>query len=525
MKLIENLSNQLGGGTSAEFIERLCQSLLAKPFVIATGGSGTGKTALSTAVAAYFSAVSLKTSIEPNFRTGDIVGAGRADYKISEITINTLTLVNPNGSIIVFPVELVDEWIEAADSGIINDAMPQKEVRNAVRDISKFDAFYHGWTAQLMGLAFSGKRTGTSAVEQSTNSAVIAVGADWTDSRNVLGFVNHLRTVDDGRPVFQSTPVLDLILEASKPENSELPFFLILDEMNLSHVERYFADFLSVMEQHDGRLRLHSEGPEGDASFVLPRSQVEAENDQVGVPQQLPYPPNLFVVGTVNIDETTYMFSPKVLDRANVIEFTVESDAIDAFLKKPQEYPDVQKAADGVAKAFQALALQARCGELEELPQATADGARQHLVALFDLLKAGRFEFAYRTANEVMRYLRVCRHLQESDEARAAWDESGWRDDLDDQIVQKILPKLHGSVGRVGNLLASLATYCAGGSKQAAAAFFPQDGNLQAVPLLEKSLSNPASADKTHDEFPKSRDKLRTMIRVLLDEQFVSFIN
>lgn len=345
-----------------------------------------------------------------------------------------------------------------------------------------------------------------------TNSAVVAVGADWTDNRNVLGYVNHLRP--DGNPVFQSTPVLDLLLEALKPGNEATPFFLVLDEMNLSHVERYFADFLSVMEQRNGSFKLHGEGGDGGAGFKLPNS----DSGKPGVPQSLPYPPNLFVIGTVNVDETTYMFSPKVLDRANVIEFAVKKGEIKSFLESPHEYKFPDKALDGVAEAFRALAVQARSGELDPLPDEPGEKVRKHLVALFSILKKGRFEFAYRTANEVSRYLQVCRHLAEDQEA---WDTGGWVEDLDDQILQKILPKLHGSIGRVGSLLGALAEYCGGKSEQEVAQWFPKDG--AAPPMLQSALKKPESQE--HTPFGKSAKKLRSMIRVLQDEQFVSFIN
>jgi 5-methylcytosine-specific restriction protein B len=78
----------------------------------------------------------------------------------------------------------------------------------------------------------------------------------------VVGFVNHLRMVKragaktgEESPVYQSTAILDLLLEATKPEREKIPHFLILDEMNLSHVERYFADFLSAMEAREGVIR------------------------------------------------------------------------------------------------------------------------------------------------------------------------------------------------------------------------------------------------------------------------------
>ena len=118
-----------------------------------------------------------------------------------------------------------------------------------------------------------------------------------------------------------------------------------------------------------------------------------------------------------------------------------------------------------MAESFLALAKRARKdadeGGLDALPEAVSQKVTTHLTTLFRILKRGRFEFAYRTANEVVRYLRVCRYLaaEESDAAAEAWDKDGWQADLDAQIVQKILPKLHGSMGRVGRLLGALAVY------------------------------------------------------------------
>ena len=123
----------------------------------------------------------------------------------------------------------------------------------------------------------------------------------------------------DKVPIYQSTKILDLLLEASLDTNSAKPIFLILDEMNLSHVERYFADFLSALESRDAGLHLHREGK----GKRLPRQP----GGLADVPETLRLPRNVFVVGTVNVDETTYMFSPKVLDRANVIEFRVAETA------------------------------------------------------------------------------------------------------------------------------------------------------------------------------------------------------
>ncbi|MBC2604238.1 McrB family protein [Puniceicoccus vermicola] len=327
-----------------------------------------------------------------------------------------------------------------------------------------------------------------------SNFEIVAVGADWTDNRSVLGFVNHLNS-DNAGPRYQSTPILDLLLRAAN--DPEVPYFLILDEMNLSHVERYFADFLSAMEQKDGILKLHSE------SGNLRR----AGREEADVPAELSYPENLFVTGTVNIDETTYMFSPKVLDRANVIEFTVSDDEIGAFLKDPQDYPEVEPAEPGIAEGFLQLAKQARKMECEKLPAEPASLVSEHLLNLFKILKAERFEFAYRTAKEINIYLQVCRHLAED---KDGWDENGWQNDLDDQVLQKLLPKLHGSVGRIGKLLVTLAHYCQNGDYKSEVST-----QLSAAADLDANESTP---------FPKSMAKLQSMIRTLQDEQFVSFI-
>ena len=342
------------------------------------------------------------------------------------------------------------------------------------------------------------------------NVALVAVGADWTDNRNVVGYVNHLRETKmagtaDSRPVYQSTPVLDLLLEASKLGRESLPHFLILDEMNLSHVERYFADFLSAMEARDGAIRLHSEG-----DFRLPRF----EGDMLGVPQLLPYPANLFVIGTVNVDETTYMFSPKVLDRANVIEFQVDPDEVRAFLEDPKPLQPVPRAPAGQAEAFLELSLRARGAKeppLPELPPAVKTAVSNHLLEVLEILQSGRFEFAFRTAKEVVAYLKVSCELAAD---KAAWEAGKWKSDLDDEILQKILPKLSGSKRRIEGLLVRLARYCETGVVHKIEDSTPAD--YQSSPVKR--------ADAVKCKFPRSHGKLCDMIDAVRRDQFVSFI-
>jgi len=325
--------------------------------------------------------------------------------------------------------------------------------------------------------------------------------------------------------------VLDLLLEASKPGREAVPHFLILDEMNLSHVERYFADFLSAMEARSGAIRFHEEGagntkaetgdlkpksgtPEAD--FRLPRF----EGDPVGVPRSLPYPQNLFVIGTVNVDETTYMFSPKVLDRAHVIEFEVDPDDVKAFLDDPKPLQPVPRAPAGQAEAFLALSLRARGLQepsLPELPPAVKTEVNRHLLEVLEILHNGRFEFAFRTAKEVVAYLKVSHELAAD---KAAWEAGKWKSDLDDEILQKILPRLHGSRTRVGPLLGALGWYLQSGDKEEAMKFFPAPGEE----LPEKPVQEIIALHKAAAAFPRSFAKVQRMARVVIEEQFVSFI-
>ena len=160
----------------------------------------------------------------------------------------------------------------------------------------------------------------------------IPVRPDWMDNKGLLGFYNIL----DQK--YHSTPLLDLIINAGK--SPEKPYFVILDEMNLAKVEYYFSDFLSIMESRT------DDNPKGEKIHL--HAETEANTpDGKAIPNQIHIPQNLFFTGTVNVDETTYMFSPKVLDRANVIEFNDVN--LDGYISRPEknsfsfENPDVRK--------------------------------------------------------------------------------------------------------------------------------------------------------------------------------------
>ena len=261
------------------------------------------------------------------------------------------------------------------------------------------------------------------------NTLLIPVGADWTDNTKILGYFNPL--ANEGKGEYVKSEILTFLELAN--ENPSIPFFLILDEMNLSHVERYFSDFLSAMES--GKPILLYKKP---------------ENCECAVPEKIMLPENLFVTGTVNIDETTYMFSPKVLDRANVIEFKPEMDDILENLVSDSSSDKEETAEPGVAEGFMQLANKIRSGIVPDGLKAELEKAKPVLESVYQILEKSGFEFAYRTAKEIRLYAAASFETVE--------DKSQFNINsvIDQQIVQKILPKIHGNKKQIGNLLSEL---------------------------------------------------------------------
>jgi energy-coupling factor transporter ATP-binding protein EcfA2 len=158
------------------------------------------------------------------------------------------------------------------------------------------------------------------ASQKRPNYHFAAVRPDWRDAKPLLGYYNPLTET------YEFTALLRFILQADGDyrahQSGAKPHFIILDEMNLARVEYYFADFLSVLES--GR------SEDGYTREAL-RFQYPPETEGETPPRQLRLPPNLYVVGTVNVDETTHAFSSKVLDRA----FTIEMTEVDLDLSTP----------------------------------------------------------------------------------------------------------------------------------------------------------------------------------------------
>ena len=300
----------------------------------------------------------------------------------------------------------------------------------------------------LTGLAGSGKTKIAEAFAMwlcasPAQYRIVAVGADWTSNENLLGYADALQTGVYRPPV---NGALELMLRAHA--DTTKPYFLILDEMNLSHVERYFADFLSAMESSNAPLSLHGVAAGLQAGGVGGAGGVD-------VPSSVALPDNLFIIGTVNVDETTYMFSPKVLDRANVIEFRATAAQMGAFLDDPVGIDLDGLASQGVGFAAAFVARAQADADIAALVDtqgtAVAPQLKADLLQVFDALVGVGAEFGFRTAKEIARFMVIHKELSGLD-----WQ---YKDALDAQVVQKLMPKLHGSARKLDAVLKALDTF------------------------------------------------------------------
>lgn len=264
--------------------------------------------------------------------------------------------------------------------------------------------------------------------------ATVPVRPDWNGPESIFGYEDALRTSASGAPVWIVPEAFELILRATR--DPEYPYLLILDEMNLAQVERYFSDFLSGVE---------SRRP------VLPDLLFDQESTQWVLrdveAQKLPLPRNLFVVGTVNVDESTYMFSPKVLDRAFTFEFRVTADELDADLRRPTT---ATAGGEQQLRAFTSLA--ASDDWQQQHPHPAQTEILSSLREAHTILAGANQEFGHRTLYEILRFSAYF----------AATGDDNVSTVLDLAIMQKLLPKVHGSRRRVEPILGQLAALARG---------------------------------------------------------------
>jgi len=249
---------------------------------------------------------------------------------------------------------------------------------------------------------------------------LVSVRPDWNDSTDLLGYLNLQNEFVKG-PL---TEILEVALE-----NPCYPYYVCLDEMNLARVEYYFSEFLSIIE-----------------------SRRWAENTIISAPidnkgysnnSELFFPPNLYVIGTVNMDETTHSFSRKVLDRANTIELSQVDLSKMPSLQKNLEPPY------NMENSF----LQSSYLTLKDcLPeyQSYLQGIIPELESVNGFLENLGLHVGYRVRDEFCFFMLYNQKFELMKEKKC----------IDLQILQKILPRIHGSSIEVEEVLGELKSYC-----------------------------------------------------------------
>ncbi|OQB76394.1 MAG: 5-methylcytosine-specific restriction enzyme B [Deltaproteobacteria bacterium ADurb.Bin135] len=318
--------------------------------------------------------------------------------------------------------------------------------------------------------------------KRSKRIAFVSVRPDWMDNRGLLGYYNLL----DEK--YHTTVVTEVLLEAT--QNPDKPYFIILDEMNLAKVEQYFSDFLSIMESRT------PSNPNGEPIRLHHAEEVDAHNG-LKIPGKLNIPPNVFFTGTVNVDESTYMFSPKVLDRANVIEFNDVNIA--SYSKGYSESGEfVLKESHIIKKLMPSGSEKPFCS------RADYDKAGEYVdnffKVLLDVLSPYNLHFGYRVINEISRFVT---------NAKEEIEDFNIDDVLDIQMLQKILPKFHGSQAKLLEPLGSLFEACAKPG-------YTVDASQADDPVY--------MTDREKFRYPRSANKLSRMLRNLKIQGYTSFI-
>lgn len=286
------------------------------------------------------------------------------------------------------------------------------------------------------------------------NFELIQVKPNWHNSMDVIGYLSNIPS-----PHYVFTPFIEFIVKAW--QYPEVPFFLCLDEMNLAPVEEYFAEFLSAIESRSFEGKKYMTDPiikpfnsfgEDVAKMMVntlfPNFTAADKNSSLGKivdhleTKGLTLPKNLIVIGTVNMDETTFSFSRKVLDRAMSVEMNEVN--YDSFLNDTTD--DDLKA---IVQAFEEnddadlnTLLVDRHIEAKEIIDELGDDAKfaiDYLKRINALLEGTPFKLGYRAANEALIYLQASQEFGHTDRIAA----------LDNFTLMKILSRIEGDESKL----------------------------------------------------------------------------
>ena len=313
------------------------------------------------------------------------------------------------------------------------------------------------------------------------NFELIQVKPNWHNSLEVVGYKSNI-----GGAHYEFTPFVEFVARAWK--HPETPFFLCLDEMNLAPVEQYFAEFLSAIESRSIENNEYETDP-----IIKPFESFDADNDTLSDrmiahllgkldtqeksnladrfrTKGLTLPQNLIILGTVNMDETTFSFSRKVLDRA--MSIVMDDVDYESYFNGTSEN-NVPEMDEGIKQ----LIINRHINGLESKDN-DAEAVKNYLTSINAILDKTPFKLGYRAANEALLYVSAAHSIN---------SESSTKDALDEFTLMKILSRIEGDKRSIDNLLE----------------------NLKGVITIA--------------DYPKSYEVLDSMSKTLNSKQFVSY--
>ncbi|MCP2239006.1 MrcB family domain-containing protein [Thermoanaerobacterium thermosaccharolyticum] len=330
----------------------------------------------------------------------------------------------------------------------------------------------------LAGISGTGKsklaRLFAGAIDATTENGrfkLVPVRPDWSDSTDLLGYKDL-----NGR--FHPGVLTTFVKDAMK--NPQYPYFFILDEMNLARVEYYFSDVLSIIESRN----------KVNKTIVTDRLLNRELLDSASFSEygDIYIPDNLYFIGTVNMDETTFPFSKKVLDRANVIELS-DVDLDYAFEDVEEVSP---KTLNNNFLRSDFLTLK-DCAGYDDI----VDDTISILKNINDVL--GYYRFGYRVRDEICFYIIY----------NSIYGLMDFDDAMDYEILQKILPRINGSSISIKKILIELFKICSGNLENR----FDYDSDVS-----EKMFEEIANA-----KYRKSCEKIAFMTRRYEEDGFTSY--
>lgn len=316
------------------------------------------------------------------------------------------------------------------------------------------------------------------STESNGRYKLVPVKPDWSDSTDLLG---HLDL--NGR--FHVGEITDFIQSACN--DSEHCYFLCLDEMNLARVEYYFSDLLSIMETkertRDGRL---------ESSKIFIDSAFRSDEEARKKYGSLILPQNLFIIGTVNMDETTFPFSKKVLDRANTIEFSYVDFKNEWNAGEDQrKVVDIQNSL--IPEYLNLMDLRA--------DQSYVDDISVVLNKINDVLYPAGLHFGYRVRDEISFYLENNKKFGMLTDNQA----------MDNEIMQKILPRIQGNSDMIQTALSGLFKICTGDYTE-----FNEESAVSKQ--MRQRLDNLEDV-----KYPNSANKIAFMLERMENDGFTSY--